>query len=377
MFSKLDYTTRARKLAYRFPKLSYVLIQVNFWIIAYFLFSTITHLNSLYLSEFNDLAFPLAFELVIINSLIMGILFGTLLGFTDLLIDRLSFGNMSAGLIILLKVIAYPIVLIIILGIVRYVFADWINSYFDSDYTELIDNEVTWTSLFWSLLIYTAFMAAIISFINQMNNKFGPGILIPLLMGRYTTPKEQERFFMFIDMKSSASIAEELGHLKFSALMRDCFLSLNRVIARNNAEIYQYVGDEVVVTWFAEEGIRKLACIKLFFDFQDEISRKKDYFLKHYGFVPEFKAGLHCGIVTAVEVGVIKREIAYHGDTINTASRIQGMCNLHNKSFLISGSAHTLLSAKDKHYQLNPLGNISLKGKEKKVELYSVEKTTA
>jgi adenylate cyclase len=35
-------------------------------------------------------------------------------------------------------------------------------------------------------------------------------------------------------------------------------------------------------------------------------------------------------------VGDIKRDIAYHGDTLNTAARIQSVCNQYNKRFLTS-----------------------------------------
>jgi class 3 adenylate cyclase len=35
----------------------------------------------------------------------------------------------------------------------------------------------------------------------------------------------------------------------------------------------------------------------------------------------------------AVEVGDIRRDIAYHGDTLNTASRIQGLCNEFGAEF--------------------------------------------
>ena len=375
MPAKRDYTSRARKIAYRFPILTFIGIQINFWIIAFLLFSTITFLNTLYLSEIGTYNFPISYRLVIINSLIMGMLFGAVLGIVEIFIDRYGIRRLSVGLIILLRIVTYPVVLFCIIGIVRLVLADWITSYFTLDYTELIESQETWSYLFWSLLIYTALMAAVISFINQMNNKFGPGVLIPLLIGRYRKPKEQERFFMFVDMKSSTMHAEELGHLKFSALIRDCFLDLNHVLTRNNAEIYQYVGDEVVVTWPVDEGSRKMSCLSLFFDFQEELHRKQDYYLKYYDFVPEFKAGLHQGIITAVEVGYIKRDIAYHGDTINTAARIQGMCNQFDKTFLVSDTVRSILPENDEHFRFESLGKHSLKGKDKPVELFSVERT--
>lgn len=46
-----------------------------------------------------------------------------------------------------------------------------------------------------------------------------------------------------------------------------------------------------------------------------------------YGRRPSFKSGLHAGGGIAVEIGGTKREIAYHGDTPNTAACIQGMSN--------------------------------------------------
>lgn len=47
----------------------------------------------------------------------------------------------------------------------------------------------------------------------------------------------------------------------------------------------------------------------------------------------EFKAGLHGDKVTAVEAGDIKRDIAYYSDTLNTAARIEIVCNKYNKDF--------------------------------------------
>ena len=376
MPTNLDYTSRARKIAYRFPKFSFIAIQVNFWILAILLYSAITYLNTEYLGQFQPLVFTLSPYIVLISSISIGLLLGIILGFIDLALIRMGFQKLSFGLVILLRIIIYPLVLLVIVGFARFFMAGWIDSHFPTDYSALIDNQITWRFFYWSLLLYIAFMAAVISFINQMNSKFGPGVLIPLLLGNYRKPREQERFFMFLDLKSSATHAEKLGHLEYSSMIRDSFLDLNHVLTRNNAEIYQYVGDEAVITWPAEEGIRKMVCLALFFDFQDELSRRRDYYLKRYGFVPEFKAGLHVGTITAVEVGDVKREIAYHGDTINTAARIQGMCNTLDGSFLVSGSVRSLVPKHDDRYRFVSLGSISLKGKDKPVELFNVTRSS-
>jgi len=227
--------------------------------------------------------------------------------------------------------------------------------------------------MFFASSIYTAAMIIIISFIKQMNNKFGPGILIPMLFGKFRKPGVEKRIFLFMDLKDSTTYAEKLGHLKFSEMIQDCFFDVNKVLPPYNAEIYQYVGDEVVLSWNAEDGLKNMNCIKFFFAFQDFIGSKKNYYEDNYGFVPQFKAGANIGNITVAEVGDIKREIAYHGDTINTAARIQSVCNTYGKSFIISEKLKDQIVWEDS-FKTEFIDSIKLKGKEKVIKLFSVSK---
>lgn len=78
------------------------------------------------------------------------------------------------------------------------------------------------------------------------------------------------------------------------------------------------------------------------------------------------------GIVTAVEVGEIKRDIAYHGDTLNIAARIQSVCNQYDKIFLVSGEAVDFIKIED-NYHVESLGDITLKGKNEPIGVYCIE----
>jgi adenylate cyclase len=82
----------------------------------------------------------------------------------------------------------------------------------------------------------------VITFIKQMNTKFGPGIIIPMLLGKFRRPRIEKRIFLFMDLKDSTAYAEKLCSLKFSELIQDCFGDVNKVIPLFNAEIYQYSG---------------------------------------------------------------------------------------------------------------------------------------
>ena len=203
-------------------------------------------------------------------------------------------------------------------------------------------------------------------------DKFGKRQFFKILMGEYKKPKEEERIFMFLDLKSSTSIAEELGHLKYSQLIQDCFYDLNEVISAFDAEVYQYVGDEAVLSWSYKKGLANNNCIDLFFAFQRLLLSKSEFYQNKYNVLPEFKAGLHGGKLMVAEVGVVKKEIAYHGDVINTSARIQAECNKYEVPILIS--EELLGEIKNKTNLVSRfLGDVLLKGKKESVSIYTLE----
>jgi adenylate cyclase len=176
---------------------------------------------------------------------------------------------------------------------------------------------------------------------------------------------------MFLDLKSSTTIAETLGHYKYSKLIQDCFFDINDVVSQFDAEIYQYVGDEVVLSWPYAKGLANKNCVALFFEFQRVLHSKASYYQDKFGTIPEFKAGLHGGKLMVAEVGVIKKELAFHGDVINTSARIQAECNAHEVPILISEDLLRDLNFKD-HYRSTSMGNVLLKGKRNALEIFTI-----
>ena len=85
----------------------------------------------------------------------------------------------------------------------------------------------------------------------------------------------------------------------------------------------------------------------------------------------KFKAGIHVGKVMVLQVGRIRREISYNGDTLNTAARIESMCNEYNKSVLISGELFEIMKDYEGYF-IKEVENTKLKGKRRKVDLYYV-----
>ena len=179
---------------------------------------------------------------------------------------------------------------------------------------------------------------------------------------------EEDRIFMFLDMKSSTTHAEQLGAAQYSFLVQDCFLDMTKAARLSGAEIYQYVGDEAIFTW-KSTALNLKNSIEHFFLFRENLRQRSSYYRQQYGKVPEFKAGIHHGMVIRTQVGVTRKSIAFHGDTINTASRIQSMCNDLGKDILVSSAVKDRLS---EFFAFNCEGNYLLKGKDCKVNIFSV-----
>ena len=221
--------------------------------------------------------------------------------------------------------------------------------------------------IFWLLVVLGTLIILLV------NDKYGPGIFVDFLLGKYFHPKREERIFMFIDLKSSTTIAEKLGEQRYFNFLRDVYKHATSSILDSKGEIYQYVGDEIVISWKMHEGVDNSNCLNCFFDIQEALLLKEAHYRETYdGIVPEFKAGLHYGYVMAGEIGVVKRDIAFSGDVLNTAARIQQKCNELGVKILLSNYLLDKLNLQPDIFEPKKIGDMELRGKEQKVMLYTL-----
>ncbi len=221
------------------------------------------------------------------------------------------------------------------------------------------------------LNFYTLVIYVLLAFYIQINLLLGEGVLLKFLLGKYRKPTSENRIFMFLDLKSSTTIAEKLGLENYYSLLNDFFHEISEPVRATDAEIYQYVGDEVIFTWKTKNGIANSNCLKIFFKIQENVYSNRKHYRDKYGDVPAFKAGLHFGEVISAQIGDIKREITYNGDVLNTSARIQEQCNVFKRELLISGKLLNQLDIKNE-YKTEKIDTIKLRGKETSIELFSL-----
>ena len=204
----------------------------------------------------------------------------------------------------------------------------------------------------------------------ELIEKYSPGVFADILFGKYLQPRIEKRIVMFMDLKDSTPIAEKLGHKDYFRFIRDFIYYSSIALIEYNGRIYQYVGDEIVVSWkHTPENTRK--CMDSLIEARKLLQRQSASFRRKFGIVPEFRAGIHVGEVTVGEIGVIKKDIAMSGDTMNTTARIRSACSELNQKFIVSKDFTNELDVK--RWQVESLGVIDLKGKKEGVELFALK----
>jgi len=302
--------------------------------------------------------------------LIQGTLFGVLFGIINYLADSTKLRRSSFGSIILIKSVLYSVALVfsqLFVFVIYHIF----NIVPDLTIEETQQQISAKTII--SVSLYFLFLVLLINFLLQVNRKFGYGVLFEMFTGKYHKPRKERRIFMFLDMKDSTGNAERLGHYNYSRLIQSCIHELTDLIIRYKAQVYQYVGDEVVLTWPTDKGFKELNCINLFYAFEQRLNDRRKYYEKHYDAIPAFKAGLDEGAITVTEVGEIKREIAYHGEVLHTAARLEKMCNGLEKNLLITENIVDHFPT-DNGYLKEYMGEFQLRGKAQKEKVYGINR---
>jgi adenylate cyclase len=186
------------------------------------------------------------------------------------------------------------------------------------------------------------------------------------------TATRHEVTAIFTDIYDFTAISERNSPEAVVTMLSDYFDILNRTVNAHNGTIVQFLGDSIFAMWnapvpddhHAENACRAaLAMRDALAEFNADQRRKG---------LPEFRTrfGLHTGDAVVGSVGAVDRlQYTAMGDTINVASRLEGMNKEHGTTILASRAVYehchdTIL--------FRPLGEAHAKGRKEEIELYEV-----
>lgn len=221
------------------------------------------------------------------------------------------------------------------------------------------------------MIVVGALVTALLVMLHQAVQIVGERSFRDILLGRYHRPRSEERFFLFIDVVGSTPVAERMGPLAVHRYLDRVFQVASDPVDAHYGEVHQYVGDEMVVTWTVAEGraeARPLACL---FAVEAALAVEASAFEREFGTVPKIRAALHAGLVVTGEIGGSRRAIVFHGDVMNTTSRIENATRTLGRNYLVSEDALARLDGAGR-YAPEDLGPLQLRGREAAIRVYAV-----
>ncbi|MBI3371985.1 MAG: adenylate/guanylate cyclase domain-containing protein [Betaproteobacteria bacterium] len=229
------------------------------------------------------------------------------------------------------------------------------------------------TGLPWGLVVAIAFLVTpLLYLLRQLGKVIGDRTFRDIALGRYHRPRTEERFFLFVDIVGSTPLAEKIGPAAVHRFLDRVFQLASDPIDDHAGEVYQYVGDEIVITWTLAEGRTAARPIACYFALKSALDRAAKEFEQEFGVVPQLRAALHAGPVITGEVGGSRRAIVFHGDVMNTTSRIENATRDLVRPFLVSEDALSRLDGTEA-YTMVDLGEQQLRGREARVRVYAPE----
>lgn len=221
-------------------------------------------------------------------------------------------------------------------------------------------------------VLYALFFSFIIVFTTMLDKKMGQGILMNYIKGKYYEPIHEARIVLFMNIKNSSNMIDSLGALKFHNFLSKYFSDLTEPAISRGGVIYEYKEDLMVISWTMNHGLADANCVNTFFDIQSTIENKRDEYIDEFGFEPRVQGGLHAGSLVTSEIGEIKTQIVFIGNTMNTASRILDTCDRLDMDLLASDQVLGMLG-RIKKFKLSSIGKINMKGKQVDLELFEIK----
>ena len=233
------------------------------------------------------------------------------------------------------------------------------------------EGELLRDSDFWWTILFSFAVGFSVVFGLALNRIIGPGVFRNFLLGRYHTPREEERALLFIDLVGSTAIAERIGATRFLELMNEFVHDIGTALEGSGGVIYQYVGDEAIITWRLDRLRDLSGAVEVVLRLRTRVAARGDDYRRRFGVAPSFRAALHAGPVVVGEMGDSKLEIVLLGDTVNTTARIEQSCGELDRDFLASAEALALVNLPP-GFESEEMPPVALKGKSREVRLFAI-----
>ncbi|MBU1340755.1 MAG: HAMP domain-containing protein [Proteobacteria bacterium] len=194
-----------------------------------------------------------------------------------------------------------------------------------------------------------------------------------IIAGSSSLDGEMKRVtLLFSDLRNFTGLVEKNHPKHVVKIMNQYFNEMTLAVKEHKGLVIQYVGDEIEAVFGAPVGFddHPEMAVKAALAMRERLSRLNKK-LEQHGFEPlAHGIGIHSGAVLAGNIGSMERmSYALVGDTVNSASRIEGLTKEYGCDIILSQTTYNLLTGS---YNTQKLASVNVKGKEDELIIYKL-----
>jgi adenylate cyclase len=179
---------------------------------------------------------------------------------------------------------------------------------------------------------------------------------------------------LFADIRSFTRISEVMEAERVVDMLNAYLTKMTEVIFRHGGTIDKFIGDAIMTVFgapfsYPDDSARALRCA---IEMQQAL---RDFNNQNRGEFPELEVGigLHYGDAIAGNIGSRQRlDYTVIGDSVNLASRIEGLSKFYRTPIIISEKFKGQLDHSEEEFLFRPLDTVVVKGRSQAVGVYEV-----
>lgn len=206
--------------------------------------------------------------------------------------------------------------------------------------------------------------------------KFVPSELVRQLLESGQEAKlggsRKELTVYFSDIVGFTSISEKLRADQLVKLLSEYLEEMTAEVLKNGGTVDKYIGDAIMAFWGAPRPCEQHAneACRTALANQARLSELREVWKKANLPPLESRIGLHTGAATVGNFGSPNRlDYTAIGDTVNVASRLEGLNRIYGTQILIS---ETTKAAIGQRFITRPLDHVAVKGREQGMTVFEL-----
>jgi adenylate cyclase len=186
-------------------------------------------------------------------------------------------------------------------------------------------------------------------------------------------PRKSEITVLFSDVRGFTTISEKLDAQELARLLNGYLTEMTRIIFRHQGTLDKYIGDAVMAIWGAPftEPKHGERCCEAALSMLSRLSELQQGWVSEGLPAMEIGIGINTGIASVGNMGSsLRYGYTAMGDTVNLASRLEGLNKEYGTSILISET--TRADVTNDQIIIREIDFIRVKGKNQPVTIFEI-----